>query len=215
MGFRAAFQMQQRLVEQCLASGRIENYLLLLEHPPVISIGRSGGASEVLAGAEALTERGVELVETNRGGRATFHGPGQLVVYPIIDLQARGRDLHRYLRDLERWLVRLLATYGIRAGVNPPRTGVWVGGAKIASIGIAVRRWVAYHGIALNVATDLSFFDLIVPCGLRGVRMTSMEQVLGKAPELQEVACRAARVFCEDFGYRQVVLRDLEAVAPT
>ena len=201
MDYAAGLEMQRRLLEECLASDGRENFLMLLQHPPVVSIGRSGSARDVLAAGEALRERGVTLVETNRGGRVTFHGPGQLVMYPVVDLKARGRDLHRYLRDLEAWLIRLLESYGVPARVNPPHTGVWVGRAKIASIGIAVRRWVAYHGAALNVSTDLSFFNLIVPCGLEGVRMTSMAEVLGRAPRIEQVARRAAVLFARAFGY--------------
>jgi lipoate-protein ligase B len=203
--YEAALDLQHRLVEQCLESGRRDNFLLMIEHPPVITIGRSGAGEDVLADRKTLSERGVAVVATNRGGQVTFHGPGQLVVYPVIDLKARGSDLHHYLRGLEGWLVGLLQTYGIEAGVNPPHTGVWVGGAKIASIGIAVRRWVAYHGVALNVATDLSFFDTIVPCGLSGVEMTSMEALLGNAPPLEDVARRAAQLFCEQFGFGRTV----------
>jgi len=202
--YREALRRQRALVEQCIASGGSRNFLMLLEHPPVITIGRSGDAADILAGTAELRRRGVELVESNRGGRVTFHGPGQLVAYPIVDLKLRGRDLHRYLRDLERWLVRLLHDYGIPATTNPPHTGVWVDGAKIASIGIAVTRWVAYHGVALNVTTDLGFFRLIVPCGLPAVRMTSMSELLGRAPCLHEVAQRAAELFCEQFGYDAV-----------
>ena len=211
--YEAALELQQKLLRQCLESGRRDNFLIMLEHPPVITLGRSGTVADVLADRSTLQERGVAVAQTNRGGQVTFHGPGQLVIYPVVDLKACDCDLHRYLRGLERWLIHLLGSYGIEAGVNPPHTGVWTGGSKIASIGIAVRRWVAYHGIALNVSTDLSFFDLIVPCGLSGVRMTSMEELLGDAPALDEVAHRAGRVFCEEFGFdRTACVPDRESV---
>ena len=203
LSYDQAFRLQRRLIERVLESERRENFLVLAEHPPVITVGRSGDQAEILADAERLRERGVTVVETNRGGKATLHAPGQLVAYPVIDLKARGSDLHRYLRDLEQWLIRLLGSYGIAAGVNPPKTGVWVDGGKLASIGIAVRRWVGYHGVALNVSTDMTLFDLIVPCGLAGVRMVSMAELLGDgaAPGMAEVADRAAEMFAEDFGF--------------
>jgi len=205
LSYQAAFEAQQRSVGRCLASERTDNFLMLLEHPPVITIGRTGGADEVVAESGELRERGVEVVETNRGGRVTFHGPGQLVMYPIVDLKERGADLHRYLRDLEGWLTGVLAEFGIEAGVNPPHTGVWVGEKKIASIGIAVRHWIAYHGVALNVATDLARFGLIVPCGLRADVMTSMEALTGGKVEISEVAAKAARAFAEAFEFDSVV----------
>jgi lipoate-protein ligase B len=197
--FADAFRAQVRLRDDCIASDGARNYLMLVEHPPTITIGRSGGRGDVLAGAARLAERGVEVAETNRGGEVTYHGPGQLVIYPIVSLRRRGRDLHRYLRDLEAWLIALCGHYGVGAGVNPPHTGVWVDRRKIASIGIAVRRWVAYHGVALNVCTDLEQFELIVPCGLPAVTMTSLERELGEAPALAEVADRAAALFAERF----------------
>jgi lipoyl(octanoyl) transferase len=212
MGFDEAFRLQERLRDACIAGG--PQCLLMVEHPPTISIGSKGDAGDVIADAGRLAERGVQVRRTNRGGEVTFHGPGQLVAYPVIDLKRRGRDLHRYLRDLERWLVRLCRGYGVEAHADSPHTGVWVADRKIASIGIAVRRWVGYHGVALNVTTDLSFFDLIVPCGLRGVTMTSLEKELGAAPEFDEVAARAARAFAEEFGFTPSRESSETAVAP-
>jgi len=213
MGYREAFSLQQRLLERCLESEGTENSLLLLEHPPVITLGRSAGDGELRAPACRLREMGVEVVETNRGGRATFHGPGQLVAYPIIDLAGRGRDLHRYLRELEQWLVALLEGYGVRAHALEGRTGVWVGGHKIASVGIAVRRWVSYHGAALNVAPEMSFFLLINPCGFAPRTMTSMEELLGWAPSLEEVAREAARLFRDRFGFPRFCEHALQEAA--
>jgi lipoate-protein ligase B len=134
----------------------------------------------------------------------TVHGPGQLVAYPIIHLGRRGRDLHRYLRDLEGWLVELCRSYGVPAHARGPQTGVWVGQRKIASIGIAVRRWVTYHGVALNVNVDLDYFRLIVPCGLPEVEMTSLTHELEQAPSLETVAERAAGLFADRFGMEMV-----------
>ena len=199
MGFHAAFELQVRLRDECIESGGAPGHLLLVEHPPTITIGRTGDRDAVLAQSNRLAELGVEVVETNRGGQVTYHGPGQLVAYPIISLRER-QDLHRYLRDLEAWLVDVCRSYGVGAHADSPHTGVWVEDRKIASIGIAVRRWVTYHGVALNVSTDLSHFDLIVPCGLEGVQMTSLERETNTTLELQEVAERAATAFAEHFG---------------
>ncbi|MHC4789236.1 MAG: lipoyl(octanoyl) transferase LipB [Planctomycetota bacterium] len=199
LDFERAFHLQVRLRDACIQSGGRPNYLLLLEHPPTVTVGRSGDSGDVVAGPQLLAARGWAVVETNRGGRATYHGPGQLVGYPIVHLGSRGRDLHRYLRDLERWLVRLCRGFGVPAHADHPLTGVWVEDRKIASIGIAVRRWVTYHGVALNVSTDLRAFAAIVPCGLREVTMTSLERELGAAPPLEEVTEAAAREFAETF----------------
>jgi lipoate-protein ligase B len=199
LGYDEAFAEQVRLRDACI-EGAGPECLMLVEHTPTVTIGRTGSRQDVLVDAEALAKRGIAVVETNRGGEATYHGPGQLVAYPIIDLRRRGRDLHRYLRDLEAWLVGLCSFYGVPAHADSPHTGVWVEDRKIASIGIAVRQWVAYHGVALNVTTDLTQFGLIVPCGLRGVTMTSLERELGTAPALADVARRAAESFARYFG---------------
>jgi len=183
------------------AADRTGDWLLFADHPPVLTIGRGGGADNLRADAATLARRGVALHEASRGGDVTWHGPGQLVGYPIVGLEAFDRDLHRYLRTLEQALIRVLAGFGLEAGTVPGRTGVWIDGRKIASIGIAVRAWVAYHGFALNVNPDLSYFDLIHPCGLRGVRMTSLAAELGdRAPGIAEVREAAARELAAGFG---------------
>jgi lipoate-protein ligase B len=201
IGYEEAYETQLEYLRLCYETGGEDNFLMVLEHPPVITVGRSGGEDDILLPRSTLERKGVELRATNRGGRATLHCPGQLVIYPIINLAARGKDLHRYLRDLENWLIALLDGFGIDAGADSPHTGVWVGEGKIASIGIAVKHWISYHGIALNVNNDLSLFDTIVPCGLNGVHMTSMSEVLGEEMDLTTVAERSTETFAVLFGF--------------
>jgi lipoyl(octanoyl) transferase len=179
-------------------------HLLLLEHPHVYTLGRNASASDVLAGAGWLAARGIEVVESDRGGQVTYHGPGQLVGYPILDLHPDRRDVRRYVRDLEEVLIRTLADYGIAAEVRPGPAliGVWVENEKIAAIGVHLSRWITTHGFALNVATDLSLYAGIVPCGLRQEGVTSMARRLGAAPPLAEVAARLAVHFAAVFGRR-------------
>ena len=200
----------QRSAARARIDGRIEQDLLLLvEHPPVVTLGRSSKDAHLLNDASALNARGVELFEVERGGDVTFHGPGQLVGYPIIDLKRHKQDLHWYLRQVEEVLIRSLAVFEIEAEREPKYTGVWTNGKKIASIGVHARDWVTWHGFALNVTTELSYFDLIVPCGIPDVRMTSVERemldradgaCLAPSPALMEnvsrvVAAKAGDVF--------------------
>jgi lipoate-protein ligase B len=165
----------QREVARARIAGDVDqDVLLLVEHPPVITLGRSSKAAHMLASPEYLRQRGVELFEVERGGDVTFHGPGQLVGYPIIDLRRHRQDLHWYLRQVEEFLIKALGRYGLAGSRRPPYTGVWIDDRKIASIGVHARDWVTWHGFALNVTTDLGYFDLIVPCGIQSVRMTSI-----------------------------------------
>ena len=175
----------QRAVARARISGAIaDDVLLLVEHPPVVTLGRSSKPQHLLAAPELLAARGVELFEVERGGDVTFHGPGQLVGYPIIDLKRHRQDLHWYLRQVEEALIRGLAPLGIVAERTPGLTGVWTGGRKLASIGVHARDWVTWHGFALNVTTDLSYFDLMVPCGIAQVEMTSVEHEVGASEQL-------------------------------
>lgn len=167
----------QREVAKARIAGTVdEDVLILVEHEPVVTLGRSSRGAHLLASPEYLAQHGVELFEVERGGDVTFHGPGQLVGYPIIDLEQHRKDLHWYLRQVEQFLIDALATYDIEASRNPPHTGVWIGNRKIASIGVHARDWVTWHGFALNVTTDLRYFDLIVPCGIQDVQMTSLDR---------------------------------------
>ncbi len=174
MPYAEALELQ-RSVAAARISGEIpEDVLLLMEHPPVVTLGRSSKNANLTASPELLHLRGVDLFEVERGGDVTFHGPGQLVGYPIIDLKRHKQDLHWYLRTVEQALIDTLSALGIPGERNTGYTGVWTGGKKIASIGVHARDWVTWHGFALNVTTDLSFFDLIVPCGIPDVSMTSV-----------------------------------------
>lgn len=192
-----AVALQEALLERRAQGGG--DILLLLEHPPVVTLGRRSRSEHLLWSAAELERRGIAVAEAGRGGDVTYHGPGQLVGYPIVDLTPRGRDLHAYLRALEEVLIGALAAFGLSGERIGGKTGVWVRGAKIASIGVGVRRWIAWHGFALNVAADLSGFAAIVPCGLPGVAMTSLERLLGRpvpVPEVEEEVIRSfARVF--------------------
>ncbi|HEX9663415.1 MAG TPA: lipoyl(octanoyl) transferase LipB, partial [Candidatus Binatia bacterium] len=173
--------------------------LLFVEHPHVYTLGRGGKAANVLA------PKDVPVYRTSRGGDVTYHGPGQLVVYPIIDLRSKLRkDVHRYVRNLEQSAILTLADFGIAAVRRPPYTGIWIDDRKIAAIGVAVRRCVTYHGLALNVNSDLSYFQRIVPCGLAWADVTSMAKELGSAPSMTEVREKFLHRFAELFGYTDI-----------
>ena len=172
--------MQKELVEQ-RRRGEIPDQLLLLEHPHVITLGVRvrDDRSHVVAPAEALAAEGIQVVESGRGGDVTYHGPGQLIGYPILELEEGRHDLHRYVRDIEESLIRALGHFGVSGGRIPGLTGVWVGDEKIAAIGVRVSRWITSHGFALNLTTDLSRFGMIVPCGITDRGVTSLERLIG------------------------------------
>jgi len=181
-----------------------EERLLLLEHQAVITLGRNARPDDVLLDEAALRARGVSVSPTDRGGQVTYHGPGQLVGYPILNLSPDRRDVARYLRDLEEVLIRGLARLGVGASRVAGLTGVWVDGEKIASIGVHLSRWITTHGFALNVSTDLAHFSLIVPCGLHTCRMTSIERVIGRRVPLEEVASVLVPEFAAVFGREMI-----------
>jgi lipoyl(octanoyl) transferase len=198
--YSVALELQRRVARQRIDGSISEDVLLLLEHPPVVTLGRSSKENHLLASRDLLRARGVELFEVERGGDVTFHGEGQLVGYPIIDLKRHKRDLHWYLRQVEEALIVALGSLGIVAERNPGYTGVWTAGRKIASIGVHARDWVTWHGFALNVSTDLRFFDLIVPCGIQSVTMTSVSKELGRPVTVAEVTSVVATSFGTTFG---------------
>jgi lipoate-protein ligase B len=172
-------ELQRRLCRARQSGELAEDLLLLVEHGPVVTLGRGTKPTSLPLSPDALRQHGIEVFEVERGGDVTFHGPGQLVGYPILDLAGHRQDLHWYLRSVEAALIEALSALGIDAERNPGLTGVWTSGRKIASIGIHVKQWVTFHGFALNVATDLSYFDFIIPCGIPGVSMTSVVRELG------------------------------------
>jgi lipoyl(octanoyl) transferase len=201
--YAEVLELQRDLRRRRIEGELGEDVLLLVEHPPVITLGRGTQPSSLPIGPAELQRRGVEVFEVERGGDVTFHGPGQLVGYPILDLRDHRQDLHWYLRSLEDVLIQALGQLGIEADRNPGLTGVWTAGRKIASIGIHVKQWVTLHGFALNVTTDLDPFDLIVPCGIRQVVMTSVAAELLRTDSealMAEVRGRVVEAFCNVFG---------------
>lgn len=204
VGYQEALDLQASLVEE-RKQDRIPDQLLLLEHPPVITLGvkTHNDRTHVLATDAALASQGVGLFETGRGGDVTYHGPGQLVGYPIISLRER-RDVHRYVRDVEEVLIRAVAEFGITAGRVEGLTGAWVGQEKLAAIGVRISRWITSHGFALNVNTDLSHFQLIVPCGISDRGVTSMQRLLGQSIPLMDVEQAVIRAFAEVFDLEPV-----------
>jgi lipoyl(octanoyl) transferase len=195
-----ALALQQQLVDE-RKTDRIPDQLLLLQHPPVITLGvkSRGDRSHVLASPDALARAGVELFETGRGGDVTYHGPGQLVGYPIIDLRPDRCDVHRYVRDLEEVLIATAGAFGVTAGRVPGLTGAWVGDRKLAAIGVRIARWVTSHGFAFNVATDLDHFKLIVPCGIINKGVTSLDQLTARPIAMADVEEAAIAAFSAVF----------------
>jgi lipoyl(octanoyl) transferase len=190
--YAEGLQIQEQLVAERQA-GRIVDVLLLLEHDPVFTMGRNAQAENVLLSKDALEAKGFQLFETGRGGDVTYHGPGQAVGYPILELPTERRDVHRYVRDLEEVMIRACADYGITAARIAGKTGAWVGKDKVGAIGVRIARWVTSHGFALNVATDLDPFTMIVPCGIRDHGVTSLARLLGRDVAMDEVEDRLAR----------------------
>jgi lipoyl(octanoyl) transferase len=195
-----ALALQRALVDQRRA-GEVGDLLLLVEHPHVITLGvrGDGGRSHIVASQEQLVSGGVEVYETGRGGDVTYHGPGQLVGYPIIDLRPDRCDVHRYVRDLEEVLIRTASDFGIHADRVQGLTGVWVGREKLAAIGVRLSRWITSHGFALNVATDLDYFNLIVPCGIADRGVTSLQRLLGRPVAIEAVEERIVAHVCGVF----------------
>ena len=198
--YAEALEMQKALVEERRA-GRVPNLLLLLQHPPVITLGvRGGSRSNITASGALLASRGIEVHDTGRGGDVTYHGPGQIVGYPILDLRPDRCDVHRYVRDLEDVMIRVCADYGVAAGRINGLSGAWVGSEKIGAIGVRISRWITSHGFAFNVNTKLDDFQLIVPCGIADRGVTSLQKLTGRALSIEDVEGRITHRFAEVFA---------------
>lgn len=213
--YGSATELQKSLVRARLER-RLPDLLLLLQHNHVYTIGRSGTYAHLLADEETLRKRDVAVFETDRGGDITYHGPGQLVGYPIVDLREHYLDVHRYMRDLEEVLIRTVSDWGFSATRRSGLTGVWVENAKIAALGVKISRWITFHGFALNVNTDLSFFKGIVPCGIQQCAVTSLSELCGSRADFRSVACRVVEHFCEVFrlSAQRMVPEDLYSFLP-
>ena len=200
MAYAEALELQKRLVERRRAED-VPDQLLLLQHPPVITLGVRTHHSRVniVAPPEILTATGVEVIETERGGDVTYHGPGQLVGYPIINLKPGRCDVHRYMRDIEDVMIRVAASFNVGARRVPGLTGIWVGDEKLGAIGVRIAKWITSHGFAFNVATDLAQFDLIVPCGIADKGVTSLEKQLGRTVPMADVEAVTAAAFADVF----------------
>lgn len=198
--YQEALNLQLSLLEK-RKNEEIEDVLLLLEHPPTYTTGRFGKSEHLLTNSEELKKRGIHFEVVGRGGDITYHGPGQLVGYIILDLNKLKRNVHKYVRSLEEIVILALKDFGIQAERVKGLTGVWANGEKIGSIGVGVKRWITYHGFALNVNTDLSYFDMIVPCGIQDVKITSIKKMLGKKDDINmsEVETSITRAFSEVF----------------
>ncbi len=199
MAYKEAWDLQNRLFDKRMR-GDIPDVLFLTEHPPVYTFGKSGKTQHLLISEQQAQRKGIDLFWIDRGGDITFHGPGQLVGYPIFDLHGFYLDVGRFLRDVEEALIVALAAFGIEAGRIPGLTGVWVGEEKIAAIGVKLSRWITKHGFALNVNTDLSYFGHIVPCGIPDKPVTSMQKVLGHEVNMETVIARVVQAFEQVFG---------------
>ena len=208
VAYADALALQRALVDD-RQRNRVPDVLLLVQHPHVLTLGvrNDGGRRHILASEDQLAARGIEIHESGRGGDVTYHGPGQVVGYPIVDLRPDRCDVHRYVRDLEEVLIRTAADFGVVAERVEGLTGAWVGREKLAAIGVRISRWVTSHGFAFNVTTDLTYFDLIVPCGIADRGVTSLERLLGRQLDSYVVEGRLVSNFCEVFARTDVDLQ--------
>lgn len=198
-GYEEAYKAQRDLVKRRIL-GEVGDSCILVEHPPVFTIGRSGGIRESILKKDEIERSKIKILPVDRGGGITFHGPGQVVVYPVVDLKIRGRDLHRYMRDLEGLVINFFGEYSVKGERAAGKTGVWAGGRKLAFIGVAATNWVTYHGVSVNLDVDLEFFSMITPCGLKGVRIGNLSDVARRPIDMSGAKLKVLRHFSEVFG---------------
>ena len=212
--YEKALEYQESLLAGRIAE-EIPDSLILLEHPPTITTGRKGNTGNLLVREEYLEKHGISFIHASRGGDITFHGPGQIVGYPILNLKNHGMDIRRHLRMIEEMIIRTLRDFGIEGRRTDGVTGVWVKRSKIASIGVAIRKWVTYHGFALNVSTNLDYFDLILSCGITDVRITSVESWLGNRENvgMDDVTRSVIKNFMGVFGFEDFIPRNEEEIS--
>ena len=201
--YQNAWDLQKRLVQE-RADGAIPDTLLVTEHEPVLTMGRGTDRGNLLVSEEALRERGVDLHAIERGGDITFHGPGQAVLYPVVDLRERGRDVRQYLRDLEQFVIAALFDLGLKASVKDGLTGIWVDNQKVGAIGVAVSKWITYHGVAINLNTDLDYFRLINPCGITAYPVGSVSQLIKRELKPAHFNDLLVHHFCDHFDYEPI-----------
>jgi lipoate-protein ligase B len=211
--YKEIWDLQKKLVN-LRAEKQIPDCLLLTEHEPVITMGRATQPNNLLCSPDYLNTHGIDLFAIERGGDITFHSPGQLIVYPIIDLTDRGRDLHQYLRDLESVTIATLGELGLKAKARKGLTGVWVNNSKLAAIGVAVSRWITYHGLALNVSTNLDYFKLINPCGITEYPVGSISGLLGRDVGIPAVSNLMADNFTRLLGYDMEIVNNINSIIP-
>lgn len=204
-----SLKIQKTLVRLCYDL-KIPDCLIACEHDPVITMGRGTDKNNLLVSKESLQKKGIDLFEIERGGDITFHGPGQVILYPIINLQNRNKDTHRYLRDLEAVVINALNILGLKASIKKGLTGIWVNDQKVSAIGVAVSKWVTYHGLALNVNTDLDYFKLINPCGITEYPVGSISNLLGRTVNINDIKKLLVDSFVKYFGYEKIIPQTID-----
>ncbi|MCK5125828.1 MAG: lipoyl(octanoyl) transferase LipB [candidate division Zixibacteria bacterium] len=209
--YQQAWEIQKKLVKLRYEL-KIPDCLIVCEHDPVITMGRGTDKNNLLVSKEALQEKGIDLCEVERGGDITFHGPGQIILYPIVDLKNREKDSHKYLRDLESVAIKALDKLGMKAEIKKGLTGIWVNDQKIGAIGVALSRWVTYHGMALNVNTDLDHYRLIIPCGITEYPVGSVSEILSKTINIDNIKELLVENFVRYFGYDEITVKEIDQI---